>query len=187
MFLPTKLPTSRKRIIQLFVSLIKTLKTHPNRFVKTNSARGFTLIEMLLSLAVFLIIVFFIVSTIPHLRFHQIGDTTAAEMEWNLFLQQAKMEVREALAIRISDNKLFFLKETKENGKVVFEWIRYEQYNDVLRRRVDGSGHEILLYGVISFQCTPVNKGVHLTVFHENGYTYKTTIYLPQDVALDTE
>ena len=48
-------------------------------------------------------------------------------------------------------NKLFFLKETKENGKVVFEWIRYEQYNDVLRRRVDGSGHEILLYGVIFF------------------------------------
>lgn len=51
-----------------------------------------------------------------------------------------------------------------------------EQYNNVLRRRVDNRGHEIYLRNIQSFHLEPLNYGINIKIETEKGDIYERTL-----------
>ncbi|MFP8640203.1 competence type IV pilus minor pilin ComGF [Priestia aryabhattai] len=102
------------------------------------SEKGFTLVEMLVSFTLFLIIVSFFPIIIPLAKQTYNPDFSMNEMEWKIFVNQLAMEYREAKEVRIHATTLTL---KMENNQV----ITYERYEDKIRRRVDESGHEVVL------------------------------------------
>ncbi|AYE49230.1 competence type IV pilus minor pilin ComGF [Priestia megaterium] len=102
------------------------------------SEKGFTLVEMLVSFTLFLLIVSFFPIIIPLAKQTYNPDFSMNEMEWEIFVNQLAMEYREAKEVRIHATTLTL---KMENNQV----ITYERYEDKIRRRVDESGHEVVL------------------------------------------
>ncbi|MED3935297.1 competence type IV pilus minor pilin ComGF [Priestia megaterium] len=102
------------------------------------SEKGFTLVEMLVSFTLFLLIVSFFPIIIPLAKQAYNPDFSMNEMEWEIFVNQLAMEYREAKEVRIHATTLTL---KMENNQV----ITYERYEDKIRRRVDESGHEVVL------------------------------------------
>ncbi|MBU3572462.1 prepilin-type N-terminal cleavage/methylation domain-containing protein [Priestia aryabhattai] len=102
------------------------------------SEKGFTLVEMLVSFTLFLIIVSFFPIIIPLAKQTYNPDFSMNEMEWEIFVNQLAMEYREAKEVRIHATTLTLKMETNQV-------ITYERYEDKIRRRVDESGHEVVL------------------------------------------
>ncbi|KML29237.1 competence protein ComG [Priestia aryabhattai] len=102
------------------------------------SEKGFTLVEMLVSFGLFLIIVSFFPIIIPLAKQTYNPDFSMNEMEWEIFVNQLAMEYREAKEVRIHATTLTL---KMENNQI----ITYERYEDKIRRRVDESGHEVVL------------------------------------------
>jgi competence protein ComGF len=102
------------------------------------SEKGFTLVEMLVSFTLFLIIVSFLPIIIPLAKQTYNPDFSMNEMEWEIFVNQLAMEYREAKEVGIHATTLTL---KMENNQI----ITYERYEDKIRRRVDESGHEVVL------------------------------------------
>jgi competence protein ComGF len=102
------------------------------------SEKGFTLVEMLVSFTLFLLIVSFFPIIIPLAKQTYNPDFSMNEMEWEIFVNQLAMEYREAKEVRIHATTLTL---KMENNQI----ITYERYEDKIRRRVDESGHEVVL------------------------------------------
>ncbi|MBZ5478006.1 competence type IV pilus minor pilin ComGF [Priestia megaterium] len=100
--------------------------------------KGFTLVEMLVSFTLFLIIVSFFPIIIPLAKQTYNPDFSMNEMEWGIFVNQLAMEYREAKEVGINATTLTL---KMENNQI----ITYERYEDKIRRRVDESGHEVVL------------------------------------------
>ncbi|MBX9984981.1 competence type IV pilus minor pilin ComGF [Priestia aryabhattai] len=100
--------------------------------------KGFTLIEMLVSFTLFLIIVSFFPIIIPLAKQTYNPDFSMNEMEWEIFVNQLAMEYREVKEVGIHATTLTL---KMENNQI----ITYERYEDKIRRRVDESGHEVVL------------------------------------------
>ncbi|MGG4381849.1 competence type IV pilus minor pilin ComGF [Priestia megaterium] len=100
--------------------------------------KGFTLVEMLVSFTLFLIIVSFFPIIIPLAKQTYNLDFSMNEMEWEIFVNQLAMEYREAKEVGIHATTLTL---KMENNQI----ITYERYEDKIRRRVDESGHEVVL------------------------------------------
>ncbi|WP_318615994.1 competence type IV pilus minor pilin ComGF [Priestia megaterium] len=100
--------------------------------------KGFTLVEMLVSFTLFLIIVSFFPIIIPLAKQTYNPDFSMNEMEWEIFVNQLAMEYREAKEVGIHATTLTL---KTENNQI----ITYERYEDKIRRRVDESGHEVVL------------------------------------------
>jgi competence protein ComGF len=107
------------------------------------SEKGFTLVEMLVSFTLFLIIVSFLPIIIPLAKQTYNPDFSMNEMEWEIFINQLAMEYREAKEVKIHASTLTL---KMENNQV----ITYERYEDKIRRRVDESGHEVVLQHIKS-------------------------------------
>lgn len=103
-----------------------------------NREKGFTLVEMLVSFTLFLIIVSFFPIIIPLVKQTYNPDFSMNEMEWEIFVNQLAMEYREAKEVGIHATTLTL---KMENNQI----ITYERYEDKIRRRVDESGHEVVL------------------------------------------
>jgi len=108
--------------------------------VKRLNNRGFTLLEMLIALSLFMIIA---ASMVPLLKImHENAETSRriSDMEWEVFCSQSKKEIRMSTKVNVLNNKLVL-----ENS---FGTVIYEMYGDKLRRRVNFSGHEVILQNV---------------------------------------
>ncbi|WP_033828428.1 competence type IV pilus minor pilin ComGF [Bacillus andreraoultii] len=144
--------------------------------LKTES--GYTLVEMLLSLSIFTIIITFIVSMVPLLRYHLYSPEITDQMQWEMFLNQAKREIWEGDKIMLSivpDRILIWKGE---------ELIIYERYIDRIRRRVDGRGHQLILFNIRSFRYEEIEQGIKFIVTHQNGKKYEGEIFFPQEIPI---
>ncbi|MDX8364255.1 competence type IV pilus minor pilin ComGF [Cytobacillus sp. IB215665] len=133
------------------------------------TAKGFTLIEVLLSLSIFLLIVAFLPTMIAIVFPNYDNNDQINNQEWELFLQQARIELREAIAINVNSNTLYL---TTSHQKT----ISYEQYKTILRRRVDGTGHEVLIQNISSVIFRPVTEGIIIQVIDLSGELYEERI-----------
>ena len=107
------------------------------------SERGFTLIEMLFSLTITLIVAQLILQALLVIQPIKENKKEINPLEWELFLHHLKREVKKAEGSTIIDNSLFF----DING----EQYSVEMYKDMLRQRVNGVGHVVLLHNVKSY------------------------------------
>lgn len=125
---------------------------------------GFTLIEMLFAFTIFLTIVsFFPLITRIILQDDDI-ESRIQRMEWEVFISQIKKEIRTSNKITVANQKLFLEKD----GQV----ITYEKYGTNIRRRVNNTGHEILIQNVSFFKFEKIINGVYVSVTDKFGQEY---------------
>ncbi|WP_216831711.1 competence type IV pilus minor pilin ComGF [Alkalihalobacterium elongatum] len=128
--------------------------------------RGFTLIEVILTLTILIILVSLfplIVRIIPVI-------TPPTEqphiMQVELFFNQFSMEIREAREIHVMGGRLLLY---KSNGSVV----SIERFGTIVRRRVNGLGHDVFLRHVSNITFNTVPHGVVVTIIDTNGKKYE--------------
>ncbi|MCA1025508.1 prepilin-type N-terminal cleavage/methylation domain-containing protein [Cytobacillus kochii] len=113
--------------------------------MKSIKRNGFTLIEALIALACFLIIVSFMPLVFKVISVNENIDERKQKIEWLVFIQQLKKEVRVAEKISLDNRGVLILLIDNQS-------ISYEKYGDKLRRRVNGAGHEVVLQKLQSVQ-----------------------------------
>lgn len=135
------------------------------------SEKGFTLIEMLITFSILLVILAIITPFIQVI----FNSTTENNLhEWNVFVQQMKLEFREATIVTVSnENKILSFKNNQN------QTIKYELYGTQLRRRVNDTGHEILIQNVksISFDTEMNGVMVKLNTLENNSYQALITTF----------
>lgn len=130
---------------------------------------GFTLVEMLFAFAIFLTIVFFISPIFQMMLNHNGINARLQIMEWDVFCSQMKKEIRMSTNAQVIDNRLVL---TVDSGTVV-----YEKYGDSLRRRVNYTGHEIILQSVKEVTFRLLNNALNVSVKDLSGKEYEATVY----------
>ncbi|EKY3940029.1 TPA: competence protein ComGF [Listeria innocua] len=128
------------------------------------STSAFTLLETILSIT----IVLSISSLIPLFFecYHKTIQLSNLDQtsEWQLFLVQTRLELEKATNIQVNPEKLSF--------KVNDNLVTYSKYNNILRRQVNGKGHEPLLHKVTNWQITNEENQLILKVTFSNNKFY---------------
>lgn len=114
--------------------------------------KGFTLVEVLLAIPIFILSLMIFSHLITYLN----HSSHYVDYETFQFFHFIEDELRQSYRQEIKDNKIFF---HKDSGDVVL----FEQYNHQIRRRVNQTGHEVLL-----------NNIKMLEVKRRHGYIYTT-------------
>lgn len=139
------------------------------KYVNYWNNSGFTLIEAMAALSIFLMIVFFISPVFQIMMDNRDLKMRVQQMEWDVFCSQAKKEVRMSKFAEIINGKLILTKETEK--------VTYEKYGTNLRRRVNLTGHEIMLQNVSEATFDVMKNSVHISVKDLHGKEYETVIY----------
>lgn len=125
------------------------------------NSKGFTLLEILVSVSLLCTISFFLPPLYSILLKHDFAESRIQEMEWDVFCSQAKKEVRKSTKLEVVGGKLML---TSEVGTVI-----YEVYGNMLRRRVNMTGHEILLQHIDSVSFLLLEDGVQISIIGSDG------------------
>lgn len=131
-----------------------------------NRDAGFTLVETLLSLMILLLTIPFVIYFLSNL---QVEDENHLSVEQ--FFVFIRNDAISAQNVTVDGTRLYFHLESGETAKI-------EQYNQLIRRQVNGQGHEIYLRDVVSFKLELRNEGVKVFVETVEGETYEKTINL---------
>ncbi|MGE8078102.1 competence type IV pilus minor pilin ComGF [Peribacillus loiseleuriae] len=134
------------------------------RFVTQLNNRGFTLIEMLLSLSIFILIAGMIVQLYVAVGKELHQDKRLNQMEWEIFLQQIKEELWLSSSQTILNDSIYMV--------VGEDIVSIEKYNQILRRRVNRTGHQIMLQNVSSFHCRLEGYKIVISVKDLAGNTF---------------
>lgn len=130
--------------------------------------KGFSLLEVLFSLSIIMVIFTLLPSLLVSISNKQSSDPFNP-FEWEVFVQQAKMEIREAEKVTISGNVVYF---HVGNNQVV----TYEPYQDQIRRRVNGTGHEVLLQKIAGVVFSLETNGILITITTRSGLSYSALV-----------
>lgn len=138
-------------------------------FVTLQNKSGFTLIELLVSLSIFLAISSLILQMLTNVHTSLRTDVGINPKEWEIFLNQFKRQVYLSTDQKVSGNKLFL--SVKNNEIVLFE-----QFGDKLRRRVNGTGHDVVLQNVSRFSVKKEGELIVIEVTDKGGKLYTRSI-----------
>ncbi|RFB10585.1 prepilin-type N-terminal cleavage/methylation domain-containing protein [Bacillus sp. HNG] len=133
-----------------------------------NNEKGFTLIEMLVTFSILLVILAFIAPFLSVI-FRDNGEQFN-KLEWQILLQQMKMEIREAREITVSS------RESVSFYNVAGDVVSFEKYTNKIRRRVNSKGHELLLQHITDVTFEPRTNGFMIKVVTVDGKTYQALI-----------
>lgn len=133
--------------------------------------KGFTLSEVLLALLVFMIMASLILQIMLVVEPSQVKAKQLNKLEWELFINNVKREVRMGELITVKETKMYI-----NHGETV---ISIEQYGTLLRRRVDNTGHEVMLHNVKNFSVVKQDQLIILQIIDTNDkeYTVQMMIY----------
>ncbi|GHH96983.1 competence type IV pilus minor pilin ComGF [Neobacillus kokaensis] len=151
--------------------LLKTPATPKLKSAVNWNDQAFTLIEALFALTIFMIIIFFITPI-----FHVILDQKESQvklqaMEWEVFCSQLKKEIRLSTQVKLGsgEGQLILTKGS--------ETILYDQYETNLRRRVNFTGHEIVLQNVAKYSFALLPNAVKVIVIDKWGKEHSVIAY----------
>ncbi|MFJ7746159.1 competence type IV pilus minor pilin ComGF [Peribacillus sp. NPDC097295] len=158
---------------------MKTQRKNMNRFVMLRKNEGFTMIEMLFSLMILMTISLFVLQLFTIIQI-QIGTKNKIHpKEWEIFTLQMQQEVRSSKSQDVVGNKLYLL--SGEDLSLI------EQYNDKLRRRVNGGGHEVILQNISNVEVEKVDNVIEIHITDKSGKTFfrKFHPFLKNEMAAD--
>lgn len=138
--------------------------------VLLQNERGFTMVEMLLSVMLFLMIASMLPLGIKIILDHRVAESLEMRMEWEVFSSQIKREIRSAQQMTVQPDKLLM--------KVDDQIILYEKYASSMRRRVNYQGHEILVQNLSSFSFGTIADGVEIKARDLQGTDYSVRVHL---------
>lgn len=130
---------------------------------------GFTLLEMLFVLMIVLSATALLPIMFSVLSKWLIVPNQLHPFEWEVAIGQLTMDVREATEITIQNEEL----QLTFNQDI----ISFEKFNDSLRRRVNGQGHEIILQHIHSLEFHYANNGVRVNILDLEGNKYEKIIF----------
>lgn len=125
--------------------------------------RGFTLLETIFSLFLLSIIVLFFPLIV---QFFKTDVSTGFEKEAELFFMQIGREIHSADEIKVIDNKLYLHFLYNDTAK-------YERFQNLLRRQLKDTGHEIVLQNIKTVSFKMNGKIVTIEIEGLNGKTFK--------------
>lgn len=137
--------------------------------VMFSNNNGFTMLEMLFAFSIFLILVSFLPLSFRFLFHDWDFDERIQRLEWNVFINQMKKEVRLADSAEVSDGRVIL--------RIAGQNVSYEKYGSNLRRRVDLKGHEVVLQQVDLVSFTSINGGLKMIVKDTFGEEYAASLY----------
>ena len=137
---------------------------------KFKKERGFTLLETLFALFAFIIMSSLILQMFIVIAPVQTKAKSLNMMEWEIFLLNIKREVKISTSSQVNHNQLRLMVDNQV--------ILIEQYQNLLRRRVDDEGHEVMLQGVKSFRVHQEDSFIIVTVKDERNHVYSEKIPL---------
>lgn len=145
--------------------------------VMNKSERGFTFIEMLITFSILLVILSFITPFLS-VVFRE-NSEQFNKLEWQILVQQMKMEIREARDITISNNN------SVSFYNIAGDSVSFEKYNNQIRRRVNRKGHEVLLQQITDVKFEPKPNGFLISVLTVDGKAYQAiiTAFTPVEVS----
>ncbi|WP_070120687.1 competence type IV pilus minor pilin ComGF [Bacillus marinisedimentorum] len=118
--------------------------------------KGFTMLEMLFAFFIFMFLTGLLMPILK-LSASFLDNEGVAIRETEIFFGQLGREVREADDTEVQAGTLLMLSPT---GKLV----TYEQYGTMIRRRVDGKGHELVLQNITAVRFVEVPNGINVSV-----------------------
>lgn len=130
---------------------------------------GFTMLEMLYAFSIFLLIISFFPLSFKYIFQNDPLDARTQTMEWAVFVNQLKKELRLSDGMTVSPNRIVLSK----NGQAIL----YEVYGTSIRRRVDMKGHEVVLQQVKSVNFEQITDGVKVTVGDSYHQTHSATVH----------
>jgi competence protein ComGF len=140
------------------------------RECKVGNSKGFTFIELLVVLFVLLTIISIFPLVFTVLAQWTEKPSRLNPFEWEVAVSQLTMEIREASEVTI------------ENGSIRLEnfnqnVISYERFGNLLRRRVNGQGHEVILQNIELVEFYYIRGGIRIVVFDLDGKEYEKKIH----------
>lgn len=139
------------------------------KYAEYSNEKAFTLLEVLFAFSIFTIIIFFMVPVFQIVLNNKDSHAQIQAMEWEVFCSQIKKEIRLSNQVQVDANRLILTKDT--------ETIQYEKYGSNLRRRVNSTGHEVLLQNVSQYSFTLLNNAVQVSVTDIWGKDYSVVAY----------
>lgn len=142
-------------------------ETNMRKFVCTvlNNERGLTFMNMIVTIMIISITLPLLVSIFNIIHIESDEDDIAV-MQFFVYLRD---DMLYAESMTVADNKLYFILPTKEIATI-------EQYNDIIRRRVNGLGHEVYLRNIKDFKLERLDFGTKVNVITEEGKTFEKII-----------
>ncbi|ASK63203.1 hypothetical protein CFK37_14125 [Virgibacillus phasianinus] len=131
--------------------------------------QGFTILSMLLAITILFI-------TIPFLEYMTKSlsyTTNYTDLSYHQFFHFFRDDLLRSTNYTIGDQAVYF--HAIDGTKVT-----YEKYQDIIRRQVDGTGHEVVINGnVKNAFFEKISYGVKVTITTKDGANYEKifTVY----------
>lgn len=130
---------------------------------------GFTMVEMLISLVVFMMLSILVTQMFFIVRENFGKQNQLHFKEWEIFTIQLKNEIRTSKSQSVSNNKLYLM----TRGKVV----TIERYKNIVRRQVEERGHEVMLQNIADFHVEQDGSVIIVQVLDDEGLSYTRKFY----------
>ncbi|MEW5551857.1 competence type IV pilus minor pilin ComGF [Peribacillus frigoritolerans] len=150
-----------------------------NPFVMLRKNDGFTMIELLFSLLILMTTSLFVLQLFSIIHTQMRSVDKLHPKEWEVFTMQMKQEVRSSKAQDVMGNKLYLLSGEQLSS--------LEQYEDKVRRRVDGRGHEVILQNISEFRVNKDGSVIVINITDKAGTTFSRRFhpFFRNDTKLD--
>lgn len=125
---------------------------------------GFTMIELLFSLLILMTTSLFVLQLFSIIHTQMGSVDKLHPKEWEVFTMQMKQEVRSSKAQDVMGNKLYLLSGEQLSS--------LEQYEDKIRRRVNGMGHEVILQNISEFRVEKDGSVIVISITDKAGTTF---------------
>ncbi|MCK2003115.1 hypothetical protein MZM54_17025 [[Brevibacterium] frigoritolerans] len=135
-----------------------------NPFVMLRKNDGFTMIELLFSLLILMSTSLFVLQLFSIIHTQMRSVDKLHPKEWEVFTMQMKQEVRSSKTQDVMGNKLYLLSGDQLSS--------LEQYEDKVRRRVDGMGHEVILQNISEFRVDKDGSVIVINITDKAGTTF---------------
>lgn len=127
------------------------------------------MIEMLFSLMIFMAISAIALQLFLIIHHQTVSEASVNPKEWEIFCEQMQQEVRSSKSREAAAGHLYLV-----SGK---ELVLIEQYEDKLRKRVNGTGHEVLLQNIKHFRVENVGCLIAVTVTDRAGKEFSRNFH----------
>ncbi|GGH79690.1 competence protein ComGF [Pullulanibacillus pueri] len=132
-----------------------------------NSQTGFTLLSVMIALAVLCFLVILLAS-IATVTFRQSANDEVGRKDIWLFFHQTEMELVGATHIECISNRLNFRKDNQE--------ITLQMRGQYLQRKVNATGNEVVIKALNRFSCQKEPALVSIEVVDLKGKMYRWTV-----------
>lgn len=140
------------------------IEVNKSAYTVYQTERGFTFIEAMIMLMVVSITMPFLLYFIQYIKVESYDDINVLQLYSFIRDHAIKSET-----VYVQDNTLYFQLPTGETASI-------EHYNDLVRRQVEGQGHEIYARNIKEFTLQPYDYGIKVIVTTNEGNTYEKVI-----------